>query len=203
MLCAEEVLHANNKPVASSVIMLFPPAKTNATYEDVLAAPEGMTAELIDGNLYLQPRPRGLHQHIIGELSAQLRPARRKDGWVLLTEVELHIPITLVPDISGWRATRFTEPLDSTHFCVVPDWVCEVLSPSTAGYDRGLKRRAYLEHGVRYLWIVDPTERTIEVFEAYEDASAWILRGTHTDNDKAQLEPFAELELDLSSLWSL
>lgn len=182
---------------------LFSPAKTNATYEDVLAAPEGVTAELIDGNLYLQPRPRGVHQHIVSELTAQLRPMRRKDGWVLLSEVELHIPMTLVPDISGWRAQRFTEPLDSTYFCVEPDWVCEVLSPSTAGYDRGIKRRTYLERGIRYLWIVHPTERTLEAYEALQDGSAWALRATCTESDRAQLEPFSELELDLALLWSL
>lgn len=182
---------------------LFGPAKTNATYEDVLAAPEGVTAELIDGNLYLQPRPRGLHQHIVGEMREMLRPVRGVDGWVILPEVELHIPMTLVPDLSGWRAERFTEPLDSAHFGVVPDWVCEVLSPSTAGYDKGLKRRTYLERGVRYLWVVDPDDHTIETFEAHADASAWTLLATYTENDKAQLKPFSELELDLSRLWSL
>jgi Uma2 family endonuclease len=182
---------------------LFRPAKTNASYEDVLAAPEGMTAELIEGNLYLQPRPRGVHQHILGELNAQLHRAKRKDGWVLLSEVELHIPMTLVPDISGWRAERFTEPLDASAYSIVPDWVCEVLSPSTAGYDKGLKRKTYLERGVRYLWIVDPAERTVEAYEAFEPASAWMLRATHTEDEKVALEPFSEIEVDLSRLWSL
>ena len=182
---------------------LFGPTKTNATYDDVLSAPEGMTAELIDGNLYLQPRPRGVHQYAVDRLSSQLDSLRAKDGWVLLTEVELHIPMTLVPDLSGWRAERFTEPLESAHFSVVPDWVCEVLSPSTAGYDRGLKRKIYLERGIRFLWIVEPSERIIEAYEAYQDSSAWTLRATYTNSDKAQLAPFAELEIDLERLWSL
>jgi Uma2 family endonuclease len=181
----------------------FGPAKTHATYADVLAAPEGVTAELIEGNLYLQPRPRGVHRHVIGELRELLRPARSSSGWVILPEVELHIPMTLVPDLSGWRAERFTEPLDSTHFCVVPDWVCEVLSPSTAGYDRGIKRRVYLDRGVQFLWIVDPAERTLEAYEAYEDASAWTLRATYTADDKARLAPFSELEINLEQLWAL
>jgi Uma2 family endonuclease len=85
----------------------------------------------------------------------------------------------------------------------VPDWVCEVLSPSTAGYDRGLKRRIYLERGIRFLWIVDPSERTLEAYEAYPDASAWTLRATYTSNDKAVLEPFSALEIDLERLWTL
>jgi Uma2 family endonuclease len=184
---------------------LLSPAKTNATYDDVLAAPEGVTAELIDGNLYLQPRPRGVHQHIVGELREMLRPVRGVGGWVVLPEVELHIPMTLVPDLSGWRASRFTEPLDSAHFCVVPDWVCEVLSPSTAAYDRSLKRRIYLERGVPFLWLVDPDEQLIEVFEALPDAAAWSLRAcvTRDESDKAKLDPFSSLEIDLSLLWSL
>lgn len=183
----------------------FGPAKTNATYDDVLSAPEGMTAELIEGNLYLQPKPRGIHQHVLSRLDVQFEPKRgeQPDGWVLLPDVELHIPMTLAPDFSGWRHERFTEPLESAYFTVVPDWVCEILSPSTAGYDRGLKRKIYLERGVRFLWIVDPSERTLEVFEAYADASAWTLRGTYTNDDKAQLAPFSELVLDLSRLWSL
>lgn len=182
---------------------LFGPAKTNATYDDVLSAPEGMTAELIDGNLYLQPRPRGVHQYAVDRLSSQLDSLRAKDGWVLLTEVELHIPMTLVPDLSGWRAERFTEPLDSAHFSVVPDWVCEVLSPSTAGYDKSIKRKTYLQRGVRFLWIIDPSSRTLEVYEAQPDASAWMLRATQTESDSASLEPFSELEIDLARLWSL
>jgi Uma2 family endonuclease len=182
---------------------LFGPAKTNASYDDVLAAPEGMTAELIEGNLYLQPRPRGIHQHALGELRELLRPIRSQTGWVVLPEVELHIPMTLVPDLSGWRAERFTESLDSAHFTVVPDWVCEVLSPSTAGYDKGIKRKLYLERGVRFLWMVDPTERTIEIYEAYAPASAWVLRATHSENEHVALVPFSEIELDLSRLWSL
>jgi Uma2 family endonuclease len=182
---------------------LFGPAKTNATYADVLAAPEGVRAELIEGNLYLQPRPRGVHQHIVGELREALRMVRGAGGWVLLPEVELHIPMTLVPDLSGWRTERFTESLDSAYFCVVPEWVCEVLSPSTAGYDRGIKRKTYLDRGVRFLWIVDPSERTLEAYEAYDDASAWTLRATYTNSDKARLSPFSELELDLERLWTL
>lgn len=184
---------------------LFAPAKTNATYDDVLAAPEGMTAELIEGNLYLQPRPRGVHQRSVGELHAQLRPAQRKDGWVILPEVELHIPMTLVPDLSGWRAPKFTESLDSSYFCVVPDWVCEVLSPSTAAYDRSLKRRIYLERGVRFLWIVDPDEQLIEVFEAAPDTAAWTLRAcvTRDESERATLDPFSSIEIDLPLLWSL
>lgn len=185
------------------VAALFGPAKTNATYADVLAAPDGVTAELIEGNLYLQPRPRGVHQYAVDRLSSQLDSLRAKDGWVLLTEVELHIPMTLVPDLSGWRSQRFVEPLESAHFSVVPDWVCEVLSPSTAGYDRGLKRKIYLERGIRFLWMIDPSERTLEAYEAYPDASAWTLRATYTSSEKAFLEPFSELEIDLERLWTL
>jgi Uma2 family endonuclease len=154
--------------------------KTGATYEDVRAAPADMRAELIDGDLYLQPRPRGLHQHVLSRLVAELDPesARRgADRWVVLAEVELHIPLTLVPDVSVWHVSRFAEGLDAAYFTVVPDLVCEVLSPGTHAYDRGLKAQKYLDAGVLRLWLVDPAERTLETYMA--EGGAWKLLGVH------------------------
>lgn len=184
----------------------FLPAKRSATYADVEAAPETMLAELIDGDLYLQPRPRGVHQSILGELYDVLLPARRpptgKAEWVILLEVELHIPNTLVPDLLGWRRARFTEPLESAHFKVTPDWVCEVLSPGTMAYDRGLKRDKYLAAGVPYLWLVDPVERTLEAFAARSNGTLhWALLGTFTE--KGNAAPFEGIEVDLSRFWGL
>lgn len=175
------------------------PAKTNATYQDVLDAPEHMRAELIDGNLYLQGSPRGNHQLISQGLAGTLGPPlNRASGWVILRDVELHLPKTLVPDLSGWRAERFTEPLDSPRFEVVPDWVCEVLSPGTKGYDRGLKRRHYFDAGVDWLWYVDPVERLIEAYERHE--TGYMLLDTATEAEPRALLPFP---LSIQIAWTI
>lgn len=173
------------------------PAKRNATYQDVLDAPEGMRAELIDGDLYLQARPRGSHQHALSRLYGELDRGDEA-GWVVLQEVELRIPFTLSPDLAGWRRTRFVEPIDSAFFSVVPDFVCEVLSPGTASYDRGLKAAKYLDRGVQYLWFVDPAELSIEAFAARE--GAWTLLGVWVGDDHVKAPPF-DGWIDLGRLW--
>lgn len=179
---------------------MLTPTKTNATYQDVLDAPAGVRAELIDGALYLQARPRGSHQLALANLRAALtsQPESARE-WVLLPEIELHIPYTLSPDIAGWRRGRFTEPIDSAYFSVVPDWVCEVLSPGTQSYDRGLKARKYLDRGVQYLWLVDPAECSLEVMEAH--GGAWMLINVFAGTDEFCAPPFGGAWIDLGRLW--
>ena len=178
------------------------PAKHNATYQDVLDAPEGVRAELIGTDLYLQPRPRVSHQLALANLREELVRGGQQAGsrWVLLPEVELHIPFTLVPDLVGWRRERVTEPLDAPYFTVTPDWVCEVLSPSARAYDRGLKAKMYLEAGVRHLWFVDPEERILEALTAIADA--WLLRGVYVGDEISVAPPFEGLSIALGRLWT-
>ena len=178
------------------------PAKRGATYQDVLDAPEHMRAELIDGSLYLQARPKGNHQLALANLAAEIKRHDRASGrgdWVLLSEIELNIPSTFSPDISGWRRERFSEPINSASFTVVPDWICEVLSPSTRAYDRGLKADRYLKAGVRYLWFVDPEEYSLEAFVASE--GAWTLLSVYTNSDTFSVLPFRDFWIDLGLLW--
>lgn len=179
--------------------MLFP-AKRGATYQDVLDAPEGMRAELIGDELYLQPRPRVSHQIALSRLDRTLGAFEHSVGrtWLILSEVEIHIPFTLVPDLSGWRRERVVEPVDSPYFTIVPDWVCEVLSPSTRAYDRGLKARKYLDRGVSHLWLVDPEERSLEVMIARD--GAWVLGGVFVDDETFCAPPFNE-PIELGRLW--
>ena len=178
------------------------PAKLNATYQDVLDAPEGMRAELIDGALYLQPRPRIGHQLALANLRDELSRGDQESGgrgWLILPEVEIHIPFTLVPDLAGWRRERVTEPLDAPYFTVTPDWVCEVLSPPTRAYDRGLKAQKYLDRGVGHLWLIDTDEQSLEVFVARADG--WQLTGLYEGPAARGLEPFPGVALNLSRLW--
>lgn len=158
----------------------------------------------------LHPRPPLPHAIVVTNLSGLLRLPFRlghggPGGWRMLVKPELHLGgDVLVPDIAGWRADDL-EPgaLRGAAAEIVPDWVCEVLSPSTAAYDRTEKRAKYLRHGVGYLWLVDPVERFIEAFEAHTGERAWRLVGTFADGAPAHLAPFDAAALDLSLVWDL
>ncbi len=82
---------------------------------------------------------------------------------------------------------------------LAPDWVCEVLSPSTAGLDRTRKLDAYGREGVAHVWLVDPLARTLEVLR--REGSRWMLAANFGDRDKARIEPFDAVELDLALWW--
>jgi Uma2 family endonuclease len=180
-------------------------ARRRATYEEVLRAPEPMVAEVIDGELRLQPRPARRHARASSRLGGELdgpfdRGRGGPGGWVLLDEPELHLgaePHILVPDIAGWRRARMPFVEDGPHFDLAPDWVCEVLSPSTAAFDRGRKADVYLEVGVRYLWLLDAETPQIEAFEAAE--GRWVRLGAYRESD-ARIVPFDAVPLDVPSL---
>lgn len=180
--------------------MPLTPAKRGATYADVEAAPEGLRAELIGTDLYLQAKARGTHQRAAMRLASQLDD--RATGWVILADVELRLPDTLAPDISGWRAERFTESLESARFTVAPDWVCEVLSPSTEAYDRIEKADVYRKAGVRHMWLVDTAEQLVEAYTAND--GPWVRVGVWMPSKGARvrLEPF-DLEVDAGRIFGL
>ena len=178
--------------------------RTPATYEDLLAAPDHLVAELIDGTLYLSPRPTPLHQKSAGALAGELHnPFQRgrggPGGWILLPEPELHLgDDALVPDIAGWRRERLPEQPSRAHITTPPDWLCEVRSPSTSAVDRKVKMPVYAAAGVPWIWIVDPEGQTLEVFHL--GGGHWVDAGVWSEDDKACVPPFDAIELDLSVL---
>ncbi|MEA2748078.1 MAG: hypothetical protein QOI41_2221 [Myxococcales bacterium] len=182
------------------------PAKRRATYEDLLAVPERLVAEIIDGVLTTTPRPAARHAWASSSLGGELHgPFMRgkggPGGWILLDEPELHMDAdVLVPDLAGWRRERMPELPDTAAFDLPPDWVCEVLSPSTAATDRAEKMPIYARAGVTHLWLVDPIARTLEVCRL--EHGLWVLLQTWRDNAKVRAQPFAEFELDLEGLWA-
>jgi Uma2 family endonuclease len=181
------------------------PAKKPATYADVLAAPEHMVAEIIDGELHLNPRPAGPHTVAASGLGEELGPPFKRGkggpgGWVILDEPELHLRSDIiVPDLAGWRVERMPEIRDEPFFTLAPDWVCEVLSPRTAKYDRTDKLRIYAREQVQWAWLVDPLSRTLEVLR--RDGAQWTLLGTWRDEALVRAEPFDAIELELAVLW--
>jgi Uma2 family endonuclease len=182
------------------------PARRPATYQDLLRVPDHLVAEIADGELHTSPRP-GL-RHAIGasELGGELVAAFSRGrggpgGWWILDEPELHLgPDILVPDLAGWRRERFPAVSNETLYCTVaPDWVCEVLSPSTYRLDRIKKLRIYGREGVAFAWLLHPGERTLEVLRL--ESGRWSIVATHADDAIVRAEPFQAIEIDLLPLW--
>jgi Uma2 family endonuclease len=183
------------------------PAKKRATYDDVLAAPPHVVAEIIDGVLETHPRPSLRHGLASSALGVRLGEAFQfgstgPGGWIFIDEPELHLgPNILVPDIAGWRKERLSGLLDTAYIDIVPDWICEVLSASTEGRDRGAKRRIYAEAGVGHLWLLDPRFQLLEVFALSE--GRWVLLGTWGSDDVVSAPPFDAISISLADLWPL
>lgn len=174
-----------------------------------MQVPEGMNAELIDGDLYTSPRPAGTHGLASSVLTMDIGSAYHlgrggPGGWWILHEPEIHFVLNvqvLVPDIAGWRRERMPEIPDDHRFVVSPDWVCEVLSPSTRRIDLAKKRPIYARHGVGHLWFVDPDAQTVEVMRL-NDEKQYQLVNTFSGDDTMRAEPFEELEIDLAQIWA-
>ncbi len=179
-------------------------AKRDATYEDLLAVPDHLIAEIIRGTLHTMPRPAGFHSMVSSSLGGELHGFGRgrggPGGWQLLDEPELHLGAEiLVPDLAGWRKERMPQVPDVAYFTLAPDWVCEVLSPSTAAMDRAEKLPIYAEHQVGFAWLIDPRVQTLEVFRL--DGATYRLVKTWRGAEQARAEPFDAIELALSQLW--
>lgn len=121
---------------------------------------------------------------------------------MILDEPELHLADhVLVPDLAGWRRQRMPEiPVDKAYFDLAPDWVCEVVSPSTAALDRGDKRKVYASSQVQHLWLVDPDAQTLEVFAL--DGATYRLLDVFSGDALVRAVPLDAIELELGVLWA-
>jgi Uma2 family endonuclease len=182
------------------------PARRRATYEDLLTVPDRLVAEIVNGELIASPRPAPRHARAASSLGGELygpfdRGRSGPGGWIILFEPELHLRAdVLVPDIAGWRRERMPELPDSSAFTLAPDWLCEVLSPSTAAMDRTDKLPIYARERVEHVWLVDPSLQTLEALhldgDSYRNVGAW--RGDAI----VTCAPFSSLALKLADLWS-
>jgi Uma2 family endonuclease len=176
-------------------------------YAELEALPEHLTGEIINGRLYTQPRPANRHALAGSNLGGELyNPYHRgrggPGGWWILDEPEIHFvrdTEVLVPDLAGWRRERMPRLPNDHRIEVVPDWVCEILSPSTARKDRMTKMPVYARYGVPYLWLVDPLARTLEAFALRE--GRWTVIGQFQEQAIVSVEPFHEIALELGALW--
>jgi len=184
----------------------IPPIDRPATYEDLMNVPDTMVAEIVDDELHASPHPALRHANVTSSLGVMIggpfhHGRGGPGGWWILDEPELHFGRNvLVPDLAGWRRTRLPRLPDAAYCSVFPDWVCEVLSPSTAALDRSKKLAIYAREQVGHAWLVDPAARTLEVLRL--EAGRWTILVTHAGSDVVRAEPFIDVELELASLWA-
>jgi Uma2 family endonuclease len=181
--------------------------KKPASYEDIEALPVGWVGEILEDELVASPRPAMGHSHVCSVLGARLlNPFSLGDGgpggWWIFYEPELHLGRDiLVPDLAGWRRERMPKPPapEEPFMTLAPDWVCEVLSPSTVAVDRTRKLPIYHREGVAHAWLIDPLACTLEVFR--RESSGWLLTATHVGEELVRAEPFDAVPLGLGVLW--
>ncbi len=182
------------------------PAQRPARYEDLFDLPDNVVGEIVNGELHVSPRPALPHTISYGSLGSEVlfrfqRGSGGPGGWWILFEPEIHLGSdVLVPDLAGWRRERMPVPPKQAFLVLAPDWVCEVLSPSTRRLDRIHKLPVYAREGVRHVWLVDPEEHWLEVYRLVD--GLWMRVAQHEGEGMIRAEPFDAVELDMGSWWA-
>jgi Uma2 family endonuclease len=180
-------------------------AKRPATYEDLLKVPDHFVAEILEGELYATPRPAMPHAIAATALASELVVPFQygrggPGGWWIVFEPEVHLGAdVLVPDLAGWRRSRVPRLPPSAAMTIAPDWVCEILSPSTEALDRVPKLKAYAREGIAHVWLVNPESQTLEILRL--EGAQWTLVATYDGDVTVTIEPFEAVPLDLYRLW--
>jgi len=187
-------------------------ARRLPSYDDVLALPDGMTGQILGGELHVSPRPRSDHAWTETQIGFDLEGPfgglrGPPGGWWILREPELHLgdpdprQVVAVPDLGGWRQVRMTAVPRVAAFTLPPDWVCEVLSPGPEATrrDRVRKPDEYAAAGIPWLWLVDPVAELLEICRLTHGVYARVQ--AFSGDDRARAEPFEAVELNLSSWW--
>jgi Uma2 family endonuclease len=176
-------------------------------YDAYCAVPSHQRAEIIDGTLYVLPRPAPRHANATSVLGGELNGAFQRGrggpgGWWILFEPELQLLALepVVPDLAGWRVERMPALPETAHFSIAPDWICEVLSKSTEAVDRSKKLPIYAAQGVSHVWLVDPIAKTLEVYSLDSDRR-WRDVRVYEGDARVRAQPFEAIELDLAGLW--
>jgi Uma2 family endonuclease len=182
-----------------------------ATYDDILALPEGILGQIIDGVLYTNPRPAGKHAYAATKINSSIDPSFGSrsgggpGGWVFLFEPQLRLlgKQDVIPDIAGWKIDRLSDEelslLSGNRIEINPHWVCEIISPSSVRMDKVLKATLYAECAIEYYWLVDPDQKTLEVRRL--EKGQWLVVKTFEGTEKVRAEPFEAIEIDLGSFW--
>ena len=176
--------------------------KPKLTYEDYASLPDDDRYELIDGELMPMPSPKEIHQRLLLLLGASwlwfVRETRLGAVYAAPFDVILSPTDVVQPDlifISSARAHIITED----NIRGAPDLVVEILSPSTAGYDRTTKRNLYARHGVGEYWLIDPYAKTITVLVL--GANGYNTHAVYGEGDTLTSPTLAGFALNLSELF--
>jgi Uma2 family endonuclease len=183
-------------------------ARPKTLYEKLEELPEGLTGEIIGDRLYAEPRPAPRHSIVASNLGAELigpysRGRGGPGGWWIIHEPEVHFvhkSEVVVPDLAGWRRERLAAVPDDAFFSIAPDWVCEVLSPSTRSKDRELKMPLFARYGVPYVWLIDPKIYSLETYELRGAQLA--LTGIFGPESSPAAAPFEAVRFRLADLWT-
>jgi Uma2 family endonuclease len=174
-----------------------------ATREDYDRLPEGVKAELIDGEVVMTPTASDWHEHLVATLTALVREhlGRAARGRVLGSRTEVSVSENgeeqiLQPD--AVVLPEGTKPTGKGWKAPTPVWVVEVLSPSTAKRDRSVKIRIYAAAKVREAWLVDPDTETIEVVEL-----ATMQRRVHGKGEHAASTAIPGFTVDVTALFAV
>lgn len=194
-------------PMSAATSLVPTPA---ATILDWLRVPESRRSEFVDGRIVFYARPGPRHGDVQASLAGVLVPpfkrrgdASRPGGWWLSQEVDMELDgLGCRPDLLGWRRDRHPAlPATDARGLVtaVPDWICEVLSPSTATMDLGRKRVAYFQSGVAHYWIADPDRRCITTLR--RTAEGYVIDDVVNAGERVRLAPFDAIEIDLDDVF--
>jgi len=179
--------------------------KKSATYEELIALPENLVGELVNGELHVSPRPAPKHAVASSNVGGLLFSFGRKSGdsgggWWIIDEPELHLSANvLVPGLAGWRRENLPHLPETAAFEAAPDWICEVLSTRTARFDRIVKMELYAKAKVSFAWLIDPEAQLLEAYRL--DAGLWVRLGAWAENAVARIPPFERMEFNLAMLW--
>jgi len=187
-----------------------PSLGTSRQYRAIIdALPNTLTGQVIAGRLVVMPRPAPPHIHAASALDKRIGSLFQDGdggpgGWWILPEPEVSLGIDadfdpVAPDLAGWRRERMVRLPTTASFATAPDWVCEVLSPSTKAHDRDDKLPFYARAGVTHAWLVDPAAHTLEAFVRQGDG--YRVLGVWRGDERVRVEPFDAAELDLARLW--
>jgi len=182
------------------------PAIKYNLYSELEQLPESLTGEILNGQLYAHPRPGGKHISVATNISIDIGGAYQRGrggpgGWRILVEPETHLTLdteVVVPDVAGWRKERLPTVPEGHKFTVVPDWICEIFSPSTETIDKEIKMPLYANYGVKYLWLIHPIKKQLEAFKLA--GNEWVSQGNFKSGEIVCVEPFDEIEINLDEL---
>lgn len=166
--------------------------------------PEGVKGEILEpGVITTTPPPHPPHENTAAFCERALDRMNVRfggKGWRILRDVGVRLPDDrlVIPDLVGWRVERLPEVPFKGPIVVIPDWVCEVLSPSNVRIDRAKKLPLYARSGVPWVWYVDPYEQMLEVYDTSSEKP--VLVAVASENDVIAPPPF-DLELKLGTWW--